>query len=93
MKTENTTPGVSRQGVWEDIIDDLLEISASVGEEGRCYLREKLRVHGIITEKIDLCTSFSISDVLVTVCSRDELREFWVFHPRIKKIQRLRPCT
>ena len=75
--------------VWEDLVDDLLEISCAITEEGRLFLCDLLKKQKISAESIRHHTSFSIAEFVVVVKGGSEIRECWLYDPEQKKVRRL----
>lgn len=75
--------------VWEDLVDDLLEISCAITEEGRLFLCELLRKQKISAESIRPHTSFSISELVVVIKEGADIQECWLFDPKQKRVKRM----
>ncbi len=75
--------------VWEDLVDDLLEISCAVTEESRLFLCDLLRKQKISAESIRSHTSFSIAELVVVIKDGSNVQECWFFDPKQKKVRRL----
>lgn len=75
--------------VWEDLVNDFLEMACFLTEEERARLLGELLADGTKADAIHVHPGFSIDGRLVIVCEgADDLREFWIYEPREKKIRK-----
>ena len=85
----DATPPHQPLPVWEDLVDDLLEISCAITEEGRLFLCDLLRKQKISAESILPHTSFSIAELVVVIKDGSDVQECWFYDPKQKKVRRL----
>ncbi|MBN1687728.1 MAG: hypothetical protein JW893_01360 [Candidatus Omnitrophica bacterium] len=67
--------------VWEDIVNDFLEIACQLLERERHFLIRKLRHRDIRAEHLQDHQSFSLEKKLVVVCKDPGIQECWVYFP------------
>ena len=78
--------------IWEDLVNDFLEMACFLSEGERSCLIQDLGRTGIAADEILAHPSFSIEKRLVSVCENVSVDEFWLYYPRERKIQKI-PCN
>ena len=71
--------------VWEDLVNDYLEVSGNLKEPARRYLIRHLKKGRVNASSITQYPSFQVDDTLVVIC-REPYEECWFFHPEKRKI-------
>ena len=73
--------------VWEDLVDDFLEMTALLQPHQRIFLIQKLRRRGVSADKINPHAGFSIDGRLVVICKREREQECWLYDPEQRHIE------
>ena len=76
---------------WEYILDDLLEMSCSLGAEERLLLLDALRVQICPNDTVNVHPAFSIGRQSVLVVEEGKIEECWIYYPKGKRIEKYAP--
>ena len=76
-----------KQPVWEDLVNDYLEVSANLKEPERLFLIRCLKKEKVQASHIAPYSSFQVADKLVVVC-KEPYEECWFYDPSKKRIGR-----
>ena len=76
--------------VWEDLVNDYLEVSGNLKEQERRYLIRRLKKGRVNASSITQYPSFQVADKVVVIC-REAYEECWFFHPEKRKIGKNKP--
>ena len=76
-------------GVWEDIVNDFLEMSCDLSSGEQTMLIQELRRQTLRAENIESYPSFSIEGKLITVCKEPAaVYEYWLYDVRNSQIRK-----
>ena len=75
--------------VWEDLINDFLEMACFLSQEERSYLVRKLAKEAIHADEIFTLPTFSIEKRLISICENVSPEECWLYFPKEKKIEKM----
>ena len=77
--------------VWEDVINDFLEMACFLSPQERARLIQELAKADIRADEIQALPTFSIEKRLISVCEKNvSPEEFWFYYPKEKKIEKIR---
>ena len=68
--------------IWEDLVQDFLEIRSSLGDSQKEFLIKALHKRGITAEAIWIYPVFSIDGRIVIIQTDTSDRECWLYNPR-----------
>ena len=72
--------------VWEDLVQDFLELACLLTQEEQALLMEELQNNGVQADALQVYPSFNIDNRLVVVCEGQQAYECWVYYPKDKKL-------
>ncbi len=86
--TRSTTLDASQGGdeIWEDVLNDFLEIRSSMDGEERKYLIQYLKDMGIRADHIHPLSAFKIAGHHVMVGENEEEYLYWLYDPKRRKL-------
>ena len=88
MKTANSI-GINLLQVWEDIVNDFLEMACFLRKEDRHFVLEEIERNGLQAqaESIEVHACFSIEGRYIVICEQVLPRECWIFSTRSKSFR------
>jgi hypothetical protein len=86
MDLRNPDFSPSPRHVWEDLVDDFLEIACILTEPERLHLIDVLRRQRVRADTIQKHHGFSVAGRLVIVSNSDHAAECWIYYPKKRKI-------
>lgn len=89
MDTSKQLPQRDTSLIWEDLVNDFLEMACFLSREERTCLLQELAKTDIRTEEIQVLPTFSIEKRQVSVCENGSPQEFWLYYPKEKKIEKI----
>ncbi|MSR78001.1 MAG: hypothetical protein EXS63_07250 [Candidatus Omnitrophica bacterium] len=75
----------NKESVWEDLVNDYLEISSDLKGPERHFLIQSLKKENLNASSIVQYPSFQVADKLVVIC-REPYKECWFYQPGKKRI-------
>ena len=72
--------------VWEDLVQDFLEIACLLTEGEQKFLIEELQQEGVETDYLQVYPSFNVDNRLVVISEAPQALECWVYYPKDKKL-------
>ena len=74
--------------IWEDLVNDFLEMACFLSDHERNLLLQKLGEEKIAATSIHVCPSFVVDQKIVIVSEEVNIEESWFYYPRDKRIER-----
>ena len=78
------------KSVWEDLVNDFLEIGCFLTEESREFLLQELRCLKMRGDWISVHPTFSIGGRVIVVCDEKQINECWFYDPKGRKIEKIK---
>lgn len=75
----------NKAAIWEDLVDDYLEVSADLKKAERAFLIESLKKEKLSASSITAYPTFQVAETLVVIC-KEPYEECWFYHPERKTI-------
>ena len=76
--------------VWEDLVQDFLEMACFLTPSERDFLIEKLQQEQTLPDSLRVYPSFIIGDRLIVVCEDGFASECWIYYPKEKRVEKSR---
>lgn len=73
--------GAQPDGIWEDLVDDFLEVYGRISEERRRTVIAKLKTHRVCASEIHRLPCFSIGGRVVVLLKQAENPDVIFCHP------------
>ena len=90
MTAKNSSEALCPANIWEDIVEDLLEVAGRLNCEERKILLAALRREGTGENEVEAYLSFAIGTRIVALGERSRIQECWFYHPPSKTIQKFK---
>ena len=83
---QDSSSGLNK--IWEDLVNDFLELRSRLTLDERSELIDELRQRGVQARAIKPHACFSVDGRIVIVSEDMPRKEFWIIDSRQKKIKR-----
>ncbi len=88
MKIMSQPVRLSIKSVWEDLVEDFLEVGCLLSNGEREPLMDELREERVTSESIESHPVFSINGTAVVVSRGEAPRECWFYDTRSGKVHK-----
>ena len=75
----------NKTAIWEDLVDDYLEVSADLKKSERSFLIQNLKKEKMDASNITAYPTFQVAETLIVIC-KEPYEECWFYNPEKKKI-------
>lgn len=89
MTVSESTTRLPLCHVWEDLVNDFLEMACFLKDSERTELMDALRQAHMSSETIHVHPSFSIDGRLVVILEEQPVKECWIYNVKENRIQKM----